>query len=408
MKLRNIFNIILFAFIMIVPLIPIKYKVYFFPMSADFILGGLLIFVGILCVLENYINGKKKYEVMDNVYIKILSVVMAFFILLSIFSVSYASHKVVAISETIRFMEYALIFYLILMIVDELTVERCFKVFYFTMIFAALFGVAQFLFGWSSFMSDSYFNKGRIFSTFVNPNYWGAAINSVIFYPIVRLLDNKGVNRKIDLMIFLIFLFNLFFTVTRSSWLGFIIGLVLICLIRYRKKLWYILSLVVVTVLIPSFRNKLITNIFLNERLKLWGSGLKMFKSNLLKGVGNGNYIFNYSFYVKGNLSSSSYRPKLSVQNSYIKVLAELGIFGGIAFTVIYSAIFTYGYVIYNKSLKYRYIALSFVGFGAAYLFQNFFNNLAFIPQLNVFVWILGGLLIKGFYLEKNKDEQTS
>ncbi|HAZ36348.1 MAG TPA: hypothetical protein DCY71_00635, partial [Clostridiaceae bacterium] len=93
-----------------------------------------------------------------------------------------------------------------------------------------------------------------------------------------------------------------------------------------------------------------------------------------------------------------------STHNSYIKIMAELGILGIVSFLGVYLSLAHLTYVVYkNSKTKYKNIALAGLGFWGAYLFQNFFNNLMFIPQLNVFVWILTALLYKGYLLENEE-----
>jgi putative inorganic carbon (hco3(-)) transporter len=407
MKLKNIFNITLFSFIMIVTLIPIKFKFYMIPISSDFILGSALIIIGLLCVLSMYFKKLKLYEPLNNLPMIVLSAAILIYTLIGMFSITYASHKSVAISECMRFLEYVFIFYFIIIIADEKTIDRSLTVFYFTMIFAAMFGVSQLLFNWSTFELGGFFGRGRIFSTFVNPNYWGAAINLVIFYPVINLLDGgyKCKDKLFHLGTLGLFFFNLIFCATRGSWIGFIIGLITICGIKYKKKLIYIIGITTALGIIPIVRNRFLDMFVFNERLRLWKTGLYMCRDHFFTGVGNGNYIFQYGSYIEKYKELDLGRLKVSVQNSYIKTLAELGVFGGITFIIIYFSIFNLVYRVYKSSRKYSLFALAYIGFGAAYLFQNFFNNLVFIPQLNVFVWILAALLYKGLYLERRVNQ---
>lgn len=409
MKLKNLFNVILFSFIMIVPLIPMKFKIWFIPMSADFLLGGALIIVGLFCIIKKYLNKEKIFEPFNNKSIKILSVVIALFTLLSLFSITYASNKTAAISETMRFLQYVLMFYFIIIILDENTIDRCLEVFYLTMMFASIFGVAQLLFNWSTlYTADGLFNTCRISSTFVNPNYWGAAVNLVIFYPLIKLIDGKSTNKKVDIFAFCLFLFNLLFSSTRGSWIGFVIGIVLLCLIRYRSKIHYfigiIISGIVAMLIIPSTRTRFFGLFTVKERFSLWKTGYYMFRDNFWKGVGNGNYLTKYESYIKKYKSLDLNRTQFSVHNSYIKMFAELGIFGGILFILTYIGIFNLIFRVYKETKKYEIVALSFLAFGGAYLTQNLSNDLVFIPQLNVFVWIIGALLFKGLYIEKRGE----
>ncbi|WDU82025.1 hypothetical protein [Caloramator sp. Dgby_cultured_2] len=99
------------------------------------------------------------------------------------------------------------------------------------MVVAALYGVTQFIFGLSPYTVN---RNIRLNSTFVNPNYWGAAVNIVIFYPIVDMIKERKI--KIYNVLFLaLFLFNLLFSLNRSSWLAFLLGLFVILLIENKN-----------------------------------------------------------------------------------------------------------------------------------------------------------------------------
>jgi putative inorganic carbon (hco3(-)) transporter len=400
MKLKSLFNIILFSFLMIVPLIPIKMKVGLLPLSADFIFGSALILVGILYVIITK-KGKNEIEkLLNSKDIKVLVIATLVVLFISVISISYAANKTVAITEILRFIEYIAIFMLIILIVDETTIERSFKVFYLTMIFACVFGIAQVFFNWSKFLAGGFLGKERIYATFVNPNYWGAAINLVIFYPIINLMEKKK-SAKVDILALAIFLITMLFCSTRGAWIGFMIGLVLIFFLKYKNRLIYLIGSFAILYFIPSIKNRFGETLYATERLNVWKTGFLMFKDNMLLGVGNGNYIYRYKEYIKKYPELQQRKPQYSVHNSYIKMFSELGILGGVSFVLIYLVLFNMAFKIYKSSTKYKTIALAFIGFGAAYLFQNFFNNLVFVPQLNVFVWIICALLYKAYYLEK-------
>lgn len=400
MKLKNFFNIILFSFIMIVTLIPTKEKLFMVPISADFILGAALIVVGFMCIIQMFIKKEKVFMPLKDGRIKFLSVFIIIFTLISIFSVTYAANKGAVVSEVLRFLEYVFIFYSIIILSDEVTIDRALKIFYFTMILACIFGVAQYIFNWSNYISGGFGGRGRIYSTFVNPNYWGAAVNIVIFYPLINLLEKKSINKNFDIAIFILFFFNLFFTSTRGSWLGFALGILILSLIKYRKLIYYFVGIIAAMFIIPMIRNRFFEMLNIQERFKLWETGLRMFKDHFWKGVGNGNYITEYNSYVIKHPELYLGRKKFSGHNSFIKMFAELGIFGGISFIFVYLGLFNLVIKVYKSSIKYKTHALTFLVFGATYLFQNLSNNLFFIPQLNVFVWILAALLFKGLYLE--------
>lgn len=410
MWLKRLFNIILYSFFMIVPLMPLKVKVSFIPVSADFILGGLAIVVGLIYACIAFCKNKKAFDIFKDRKVIFLTISIIVFVVISLVSTLYAVNKPAAVAETIRFLEYAAIFYLILLISDDQFIKKGLILFYIVMIFASLFGIIQFAFNLSGFHDVGVpFGRGRIYSTFENPNYWGAAVNLVIFVPIIDLIEGKMFNKLYDYIAIIIFMFNLILSFTRGSWVGFALGIVTLFAIRYRKALISVPCGIAVLLAVPSTRGRIFSifnpdNLTNMERLKLWKTGLIMFKDHFWTGVGNGNYLYRYKEYIIKYRDLYLGRNQFSVHNSFIKMFAELGIFGGISFIMIYTALAYIIYKSYKYGKKYKLYMLAFIAFLITYYFQNLFNNLMFIPQLNVFVWIIAAMLFKGTYIEKQGE----
>lgn len=413
MWLKRLFNIILYSFFMIVPLMPLKVKVSFIPVSADFILGGLAIITGIIYACILFYKDRKKFDIFKDKKIIFLTVSIIVFVLFSVVSTLYAVNKPAAIAETIRFLEYAAMFYLILLISDDQFIRKGLILFYLVMILASLFGIIQFAFNLSGFHDVGVpFGRGRIYSTFENPDYWGAAVNLVIFVPIIDLIEGKLVNKLYDYIAFAVFFINLLLCFTRGSWVGFALGIVTIFALRYRKALISVPAGIAVLLAVPSTRYRIFTifnpnNLTNMERLKLWKTGLLMFRDHFWTGVGNGNYLFRYKEYIIKYRDLYLGRNQFSVHNSFIKMFAELGIFGGISFIMIHAVLAYIIYKSYKASKKYKLYILSFLAFMITYYFQNLLNNLMFIPQLNVFFWIIAAMLFKGTYIEKQGESKN-
>lgn len=330
--------------------------------------------------------------------------------MLSLFSIKYSVNKSAVISETMRFIEYIALFTVFYLFIEKEEGVIGLKIFNLSMILVAIYGIIQFIFNKSEFMdSISILNRGRIYSTFVNPNYYGAAINIIIFYYIIKFVEESR-NRVLNILIFSLFFVNLILTLTRGSWFGFIVGIIIISILRYRKLLYSIPAGLGLIAFIPNLRTRFIssfdfTNLTNSERIILWKTGYLMFKDHVLTGVGNGNYLYRYAEYIKKYPELNLGRNMFSVHNSYIKMFAELGIFGGIIFIVIYLLLFYLVYTIYKNSKieELKQISLAFLGFWGAYLFQNFFNNLMFIPQLNVLVWVITAIIYKLYIIERRE-----
>lgn len=414
MILRRIFNIFLYVFVMIVPTIPLKSNVKGIPMAPDFIIGGLLILTGFLILVtdfKNTLGGFKK--LMKSRYMAILSVLIVLFGLLCAVSFFYAGNKWYTISETMRFAEYVLIFYFIILYCGKREIKNICILILLSFLAAGLYGIIQFALGTSEMRNYEVLSgRGRIYSTFVNPNYWGAAVNFVIFVPICVFLEKKSYTKTYkmtSIIYFMIMFANLILCLTKGSWLGFALGAAIIFIIRYRKGLIYLAAGGGAAACIGKVRNYFIDAITakttsLTSRVTLWKTGLKMFQEHKFTGVGNGNYNYYYNQYVEKYPELYTGGEAYTVHNSYIKMLAELGIFGALSFTAVYFMLAGIPVMVYRNSKgNVKIISLALIGFWGAYLFQNFFNNLMFIPQLNVFAWIASAALYKYYILENNK-----
>jgi O-antigen ligase len=399
----------MYSFLLIVPLIPLKAKILFFPLSADFIIGGFAILIGVIDLIVNYKKERDKFSILKDKKIRVLTILIIVFMFISLFSIIYASSKTAVISEALRFMEYVIIFYLILLNADSRFINRGLMLFYISMLVSAAFGILQFTFNLSTFEVGGYLNRGRVYATFENPNYWGAAVNLIIFFPLISLIENKKDKKSINLVIFIVLLANLVLSFTRGSWLGFALGLLFLAVIRYRKWLLALPFIAGGSMLIPFIRDRLLSILQFKDttlgRIKLWKTGWYMFKDHFWIGVGNGNFLTNYPEYIKKHPTLTVYKDQASVHNSYLKMLAELGIFGGLIFTGIYGMMFYMTISLLKETKKYKIHVLAILGFWIAYLFQNLLNNLMFIPQLNVFVWIITAMLYKGVYLENQEEK---
>jgi O-antigen ligase len=399
---------------MIVPVMPLKSNVRGIPMAPDFIIGGLLIFTGLLIFATDFKNTFDNIKkLMKSRYMAILSVLIVLFGMLSVVSLSYAGNKIYTISETMRFAEYVLIFYFILLYCGKREIKNICILLLLTFLAAGFYGLVQFALGTSEFRNyEIILGRGRVYSTFVNPNYWGAAVNLVIFVPICVILEKKGYSKgykAASIAYFIVMFANLILCLTKGSWLGFVLGAVIIFIIRYRRGLIYLAAGGGAVACISNFREYFIYAVSsrshsLSTRVTLWKTGLKMFQEHMLTGVGNGNYNYYYSQYVERYPELQTGGEAYTVHNSYLKMFAELGIFGGLGFMAIYLMLAGFAIKVYRNSKgTLKILSLALIGFWCAYLFQNFFNNLMFIPQLNVFVWIVSAALYK-YYILDNEE----
>ena len=134
-----------------------------------------------------------------------------------------------------------------------------------------------------------------------------------------------------------LFLAGLFFSFGRSGWIGFAFGLMSMALARY-KKLIFILPLILVLtiILVPAigqrFQDVQISDLggegndTLSGRIQYWQGGMKVFINNPILGVGIGLGRFHVGSYL-GMYS-------MMIHNDYVSTLVETGIVGFVIFLI--------------------------------------------------------------------------
>lgn len=126
---------------------------------------------------------------------------------------------------------------------------------------------------------------------------------------------------------------NLLFTFTRSSWLGFLAGAVIIGTFR-AKKLFLPLAIVVITVVMissPEMKERMSStfnpyhpnNV---SRMRMWETGIKIFKDNPIVGVGDIGIEHVWPQY-----APPDWEPAGHLHNNLIMWLVTLGLLGFVA-----------------------------------------------------------------------------
>ncbi len=431
----NLLRYELYLFVFLVPLFPYRVKIKGIPISADTVIGGIFIITYIIYILFGKKSKTKSYF-RKNVIKDHLNRSVLLYVVAMIISLLGAKSKMAGLMEIGRFFEYLFFFYFIIIEVrDNYTLDIIYNVFTISIVIALICGIVQiFLLGSASgqaivqkiFYSEKQVYGFRVYSTFVNPNYWGAFVNLILFIYLFKSLHEKNKNVKnFYIIISALCLTNLVFSFTLSSLISLIITFIIIVIanmknINFRHVISILLLIVLISalmlIMIPSLRFKVGEILSQkrytgSERIKLWETGFLMFKDHPFSGIGIGNYNVNYSAYVKMHPELYLGRTVYSVHNSYIKILCETGIIGLTMYAFLLFNLFKRIIAIlkncHNKSIILMASAVLYGGL--TFVIQNITNNLFFIPQANIFFWILIAMVISShnIYLMKNKESDV-
>ena len=242
------------------------------------------------------------------------------------------------------------------------------------------------------------FTFERLRASFTNAN--GFAGWLIIFIPVfIGLLMTNFRRGKILLGGLVILLFiSLLLTYTRGAWLGFVLGLGLMCywfsrsLSRKSKVLVYTLIIIcsvgIVSILSKGVkeRAKSINKIEGSGlfRVNLWKEALSIVEDFPVLGTGLNTYSIvarNYKSVEGGGIYP---------HNSYLQMAAETGILGLASFLWILFVFFRTGFKFLNN--KKNPLLIGLIAGILAFLIQAFFDTHLYSLQLVVLFWFMMGL----------------
>lgn len=330
-----------------------------------------------------------------------LTISMGALFLIMLVSESYAADRTMALKESLRFLYYIILFFIIKYeIIAKKILSNVIKAYIFTCSIISIYGIIQFFtrFGVKRdfiYNIDRYSVGVRIPSTLENPNSLGAFLILVIFPLIMMTVYEKNKSKKILYSILsMLILSNIILSFSRNTWLGLAIGIFLLIIVYNWKAIFIFVGGGIVSFFVPPIKNRLqdFRGIFNDPRVKLWKAAFKMIKDHPILGVGNGNYYTLYGEYAK-KYPEVNYHDHVNfpVHNSYLKVQSELGIPGICVFIAMIVLIL----VKTNKFIT-KISDKFFLGFYKGYFISiivffimNISDNLLFVPKISMYFWIL-------------------
>ena len=263
-----------------------------------------------------------------------------------------------------------------------------------------LVGIYQFFCGGSTsslwVSSSENLITTRVFGFFGSPNILGSVA-------MVLAVASSALSAERHKWYYLIYtvlaVFVMFVTFSRSAWLGFALGLVIVLFI----KNWRFISMALIAplmMIIPSIRQRIMTVFsaqYVNDSAldgRVWAinDGLEVFKTSPLTGTGPGTYggqtaiYYNSPVYLRG--IQNGYVALPYTDNQWLQIMIQ----GGLVAIVCVGSFFTS--LIANNLRQYKknksWLALGIIAASVAIIINGFMAN----------VWEFGAVaIISGGYL---------
>lgn len=331
----NFLNMLLCIYIFLFIALPITSKYKVVGLNIQVVLNILMIYYVSGIILNKEIRNRSINSVIRFFKNK-CNIVLSFFVIWMIFSVTYSVDKVSAISEIVMYMKYLFIYFLI----EDQThskryIDNILNSFIFTLIVVSIVTFIDTLKGIGIEQTAEGGNRIRVESLLENSNNLGAFFILFIFPFIMLSIYEKEKRKKyLYIIISILCLFNIIVSYSRNAWMAFGAGCLLIVIIYNKKFIVPFAGVFLIGLLIPEISIRLTEfNDFSQNvtRIKLWETTLLMIKEHAFLGVGVGNFSYQYDQYIKRfeELKYADY-PIFHPHNVFLQVQAELGIIGTI------------------------------------------------------------------------------
>jgi len=400
-------------------------------------LGMLLIFI--IAIFWDYYKKNISFNKIKISLINFLlliffiSTIPSFFTTESLFFTTYTFFK---------FMSFALIFIILLKIdFNESDFKLILQTFIFSIIITFTYGLLTYLFDFNlNTVSNHKYGgiKGRVFSSFFNPIYFGAFIN--IIFPYLIFINIKTKEKLLKYISYILIAASfplMMLTYSRSSFLVFITLVLLILLLNFKKflKQKFIILIVVIASIILSFtlvdlpefigssirnlpemlslvnKNKPeIDDASIEHRIEFNTIGLQIARDNPLTGIGFGSYI-NYMRSEKFDRTYPKYDGSKTHPHSSVVLLASET--GFISLSVLATIFIYLGLIILYlllqdiKKKKNRDLTIAtLLSFSSLMIITIVSENIIYDSQLFTITLMLIGISIN-YYFKYSINKKT-
>jgi O-antigen ligase len=219
--------------------------------------------------------------------------------------------------------------------------------------------------------------------------------------------------KSIKLALWGLFVFSgycLLFSYSREAYVGILVGLLFLGLVRQR---WVLIALVAFLLswqsLVPtSVQERILMTYDKNEqqldtsaqdRVALWDDAMNMFRQNPVLGVGYDTYQWQHRVGIYTD-----------THNYFLKVLVETGVLGLMFFLFILAKMTRLGMKLYRSAQDpfLQSIGLGFALLMACVFVVNFFGDRWLYVEVNGFLWVMLACVVRGQMIENEQKEEPA
>ena len=352
------------------------------PFAPTMILAGICMLTSLSLLIKALIADNFKWR-LDGVGFGLL-------LLLSLLFVSCLFSFARIGSLTVWAMYFIFILFYVVIINTVSSKEQIYaiiKLFVLSAALVALYGVMQYIFGWTTtnaWIDETMFEDDtmRVYSTMGNPNVLGEFLLISMPFAAVYFLKYKASSwsKWVYAAIFLLMGLCLILTQSRGCWIGFMVS-VIIFVTFYEGRLWGLIPIVICIVpfIIPQTMVERFMSIGNMEdsstsyRVYIWLATLNMMKHYWLGGIGMGEAAFNkvYPFFAYNSVVAPH------SHNTFLQLTVEGGI-GALILFIAAEAVFmkkmTALYRMDSKKSEDSMLALAAASGIMGFLVQSMFD----------------------------------
>lgn len=358
----------------------------------------------------------KKEEIVSTVTGPFLFVFLSIAVLSLINGLRFLNQEQAVVSSfyLLRLVSYGMLFFVAATVFkeNERGIYRFKKILILTFVLFALAGIAQIIYfpnltswaikyGWDPHM-------GRLFSTFLDPNFAGVFLTIGFIFSISLLTYAKTIESKLILtLVSALELTAIILTYSRSTYLFLFISFFVLSILRSRKLLLVgIAAIIILLILFPRALGRIQGGFSIDEsaksRFESWGNTATIIRDYPLLGVGYNSFRYaqnSYDFVKESSIS----RAGAGSDSSILLILVTTGIFGLLSYLIFYllALIKTKKVFTYSNSLQKRGFALALFSILIGLIFHSIFINSLLYPAIMIPFFIILGVI------SPNKEDKS-